>query len=430
MVEESSFGFDEFSVEMADFELKRVKEFDRVWKIGYGGSITSSMVMYNNVIYFGCADYYVYAINPKNGGLVWRFRTEGCIAEGSLIIHDGVVYVGSFDQNLYALRADTGELKWKFRTRDQVACTPHVDEGILYFGSRDQNIYALDARTGELVWKYRTFGCIISEPVIVGNKLLMGSYDHNLYCLDKRTGELKWKFRTQGEVHNANAFAVRDGVIYFSSFDNFLRALEIETGKLLWKLRIGQYGSCVAPVIHRDVIYQSCRDGILYAVSLDGELLWKYVTKENVGIPNIQGDRIYLGSCDFNIHCIDLQGHGLWHYKTNGYIWWKSVMLGRRLIFGSWDCFVYCIDIETRQAVWRFRTSGGPSPVPPANEAFELVLKIPKRTIEEERKKTYELNVEEEEAGTSAYKSRITYQVSTQYREKGKYQIDSDEEAF
>jgi hypothetical protein len=31
---------------------------------------------------------------------------------------------------------------------------------------------------------------------------------------------------------------------------------------------------------------------------------------------------------------------------------------------------------------------------------------------------------------TSAYKSRIKYQVSTQYSEKGKYQIDSDEEAF
>ena len=38
--------------------------------------------------------------------------------------------------------------------------------------------------------------------------------------------------------------------------------------------------------------------------------------------------------------------------------------------------------------------------------------------------------MEDEADGTSAYKSRVTYQVSTQYQAKGKYQIDSDEEAF
>ena len=430
-MEETQFSFDDHSVEMGDFEITRVKEFERVWKIGYGGSISTSLIPYKGLLYFGCADFFVYAINPNDGTLVWKFKTEGSIAEGSPLLQEGVLYVGSLDQNLYALRADNGKLLWKFHTRDMVACTPLIDEGILYFGSKDQNIYALDASNGELIWKHRTFGGIISEPVTSGDKLFMGSYDKNLYCLNKRTGQLIWKFRTQGEVHNANALPIRDGVIYFSSFDNFLRALDVETGRLIWQLKIGQYGACTAPVIHRDVLYQAGRDGILYAVSLEGKLIWKYVTKDNVGVPNIVGDRIYLGSCDYSIHCIDLQGRKLWNFKTEGYVWWRSALIGKRLLFGSWDCHVYCIDIDERQPIWKFKTSGGPSPIPPANEAFELVLKIPKRTREEEKKKTYDLDmVGEEEQSTSAYKSRITYQVSTQYSEKGKYQIDSDEEAF
>ncbi len=32
--------------------------------------------------------------------------------------------------------------------------------------------------------------------------------------------------------------------------------------------------------------------------------------------------------------------------------------------------------------------------------------------------------------GTSAHKSKITYQVSTQYASKGKYHVDSDEDAL
>lgn len=36
----------------------------------------------------------------------------------------------------------------------------------------------------------------------------------------------------------------------------------------------------------------------------------------------------------------------------------------------------------------------------------------------------------EDELNTSTYKSEITYHMGTAYREKGKYQIDSDEEEF
>jgi hypothetical protein len=69
--------------------------------------------------------------------------------------------------------------------------------------------------------------------------------------------------------------------------------------------------------------------------------------------------------------------------------------------------------------------------VPPPYEAFELRMKIPKGESGGDDRKQYDVNISEEgeEAG-SFYKSRITYQVSTQYRQKGKYQVDSSEEGF
>jgi hypothetical protein len=92
---------------------------------------------------------------------------------------------------------------------------------------------------------------------------------------------------------------------------------------------------------------------------------------------------------------------------------------------------MYVVDTSTHELVWKFRTEGSPSILPPPYESFEIEMKIPKSEVEEEVvKKTYDLNLGEEEDGTSAYKSRITYQISTQYSAKGKYQIDSDEEAF
>ena len=61
----------------------------------------------------------------------------------------------------------------------------------------------------------------------------------------------------------------------------------------------------------------------------------------------------------------------------------------------------------------------------------KVKMKVPAREIEEEEKKAYEFGFgPEDEKNTSTYKSRITYQISTQYASKGKYQVDSDEEEF
>jgi hypothetical protein len=58
-------------------------------------------------------------------------------------------------------------------------------------------------------------------------------------------------------------------------------------------------------------------------------------------------------------------------------------------------------------------------------------MKVSAHEVEEEKKKAYEFGFGDEEGGnTGAYKSRITYQVSTQYASKGKYQVDSQEEEF
>jgi outer membrane protein assembly factor BamB len=302
------------------------------------------------------------------------------------------------------------------------------ETGLLYFGSKDMNVYALDSRTGELAWKFKTFDEIISEPVIWKNKLVIGSYDHNLYCLDKGTGRLQWKFATQAEIHNSNAFAMKDGVVYFSCFDDFLRAVDIETGRLLWKARLGQYGCCAAPVIHGEMVLATSRNGIMYAFGTDGKPLWKYATTDNAGIPKVHDGRIYVGSCDYSVYCIGLDGKGLWKFKTNGYVWWEPAVCGDNLIFGSWDCFVYCISLSTRKLLWKFRTSGSPSYIPPANEAFEMELKIPESQAEEQSGKTYQLDFTEDgEKHGAFYKSRITYQVSTHYREKGKYQTVEDD---
>jgi outer membrane protein assembly factor BamB len=431
-MEEAQRSFDDFSLELQDVQVRKVGKFDRLWRVGYGGSVDQALLLHKGLLYFGCFDHHVRAISAADGSLIWKFRAQRPIGESSPVLYKDTIYIGSYDYNMYALNVHTGEMRWKFKTQGEIGLNATVHNGIVYFGSRDKNVYALDADDGKLIWKYRTYDEIDSTPAVHEGKVFIGSFDHNLYCLDAMTGRLVWKFPTQQEIYNANPFTIHKGIIYFGSFDNYLRAVRIEDAKEMWRLPLGIYGTAASPVLHNGVLYQEIRDGSLIALTLDGRELWRFKTNKVIALPLIHENRIYIGSEDQNMYCLRLQdGKVVWKFPAQGGVWWCPAVWKNLVCFSSWDCHVYAADKNTGEEIWRFNTGSQPSYLPPMTEGYEAVLNIPKREIREEaKKKAYDLHLAEEEASSSAYKSRITYQVSTQYASKGKYQVDSDEEAF
>ncbi len=433
MEESEGFGFDEFSLEMEDFEYKQVKKFDRVFELGEGGSFCQKPCIYEGRVYVACLDRNVYCIDARTGELFWKFQAEGGFAPASPVAHQGTIYIGGYDFNFYALDARTGKLLWKFRTQGKICGNALVHENRVYFGSADYNLYCLDKDTGKLVWKFRTYAEVPSHPTVHKGMVLFGSYDRFLYCLDKNTGRLLWKLETQGDVYNEDPLLIHDDIVYFPSFDNMLRAADVNTGKLLWKFRTGTYGGMHSgPRMKDNVLYQVNREGVLHALTLEGKGLWQFRINNAMAIPYVHDDRVYVGTEDQNLYCISIDGKVLWKFKTQGAVWWRSVIWENKLYFTSADCHLYCVDARTHRLVWKFRGQGAPSHFPPPFESYELKVSKSAEDAgvkEGEERKSYELGALEEE-GTSEYKTRITYQVSTQYASKGKYQVDSDEEEF
>jgi outer membrane protein assembly factor BamB len=421
--------FDEFSVEMEDFEVRQVKKFDRTFNIKTGGSFSQKPLVHDGLVYVGCMDQHLYAVDAKTGEVKWRFKMEGGVYVSSPVISDGIIYVGSYDHNLYAVDARSGKPVWKFQTRDKVLSSAFVHGDRVYFGSNDYNLYCLDKRTGELVWKFKTQGEVVSTSVVHKGMVFFGSYDHLLYCLDAESGRLVWKFETQGDIFNTTPFLINEDIIYFDSFDNYMRAVDINTGQLVWKFLTGRYGMQDGPIMHNGILYQTNREGVLYALTLSGKIIWEFRINDIIARPIIHGNRIYLGTGDYNLYCLDLRtGRVLWKFPTQGELWWKPAVWDDRIYFTSMDCFLYCLDLSTHKVIWKLRGQGETSPMTSPFDSFELVVK--KRTEEsgmeeKEGRKRYNIDAFEEQRG-SFYKSRITYQMSTQYREKGKYQTDEE----
>ena len=432
-MEEHGFAFEDFSTEIGEIEIKKVRQFDRMWTTGPGGSLGQKLLVHKDRVYFGSSNKNVYAIDARTGAEIWKYRTDGFVLLSSPVEWNGRIYVGSYDRNLYCLEAETGRLVWKYQTQGELACLPFISKGVVFFGSRDENLYAVNADDGSLKWKFKTMDQIVAATCVHDGKVFVGSFDRNMYCIDEESGRLMWKHETQGEIFNANPPAVKDGIVYFGSFDSILRAVDISTGRLVWKRQLGQYGLDECPVLHGDRMYIGTRDGYMACLTMEGKPVWKFrvSAESDITCATIYKERLYAGSGDFNMYCISPEGRMLWKFHTRGAVWFLPAAFENRIYFPSWDCFLYCVDADTGKLIFKFRSAGSPSRLAPAHEIFEVSYKIPESDFDEDRKKTYDLTFErEDELNTSTYKSEITYQMGTAYIKKGKYQVDEKTEGL
>lgn len=86
--------FDDFSIEMSDARVKKVKIFDRMWRVEEGGSVSTGVILHNGMLFFGSTNRNIYSINPENGEIIWKYKTGGIIAGGFPVINEGIHYLG------------------------------------------------------------------------------------------------------------------------------------------------------------------------------------------------------------------------------------------------------------------------------------------------------------------------------------------------
>ena len=109
--------------------LKTKSYWDR---IGIGGSITATPVVYNETIYFGACDKIFYAVNLE-GKELQRFKTNGKIQSYPAVFNDKVCF-GSSDGNIYIVNAKTGKLLWKVELNEPVTASPVFYKNNIYVG--------------------------------------------------------------------------------------------------------------------------------------------------------------------------------------------------------------------------------------------------------------------------------------------------------
>jgi outer membrane protein assembly factor BamB len=130
---------------------------------------------------------------------------------------------------------------------------------------------------------------------------------------------------------------------------------------------------------------------------------------------------LYFGSEDGNLYALSLEGEELWRFRTEGGIFCpEPPCFEGKIYFGSYDCHLYAVDAKTGKEVWKFATSTlVKSTFPPFQEGFEI--KVKKSFIEEGKKEEkYRVDIREEEF-KSEYSVKSEYAIKSEYAGREEY---------
>lgn len=209
------------------------------WYFSAANKIYSSPAVSGNMVYFGCDDGKVYALdtsNPAGFVLIWRFQTAGQV-RSSPCVADGKLFIGSYntDHSVFALNATTtasnGQLIWKY-TLDYGAAvdsTPAYYNGVVYFTHYEGKVYAVNANASPGNYTENQPGCKLYSqtiggynvgyysPAVADDRVVATDGSNTVYCLNRTNLQVIWSSRFANAPQDP---IVADGNVFVNDYYN------------------------------------------------------------------------------------------------------------------------------------------------------------------------------------------------------------------
>lgn len=294
----------------------------RLWRFEARGRISATPCVADGKVFIGQNGRYMeyYAIDQKNGKLVWQIDDFGWATVGSTAYHNGRIFVGTESGWFYSIDAGNGKIHWKHKSRiphQGFQPPPATDDTRVYTGSHDGRYYALNQTDGSEVWSVDTSakpdtlsgGNPDSAGIVLWKDLIYVQKQGScIAALKRETGEEVWEWRQPANYLQNGAVAAFDDKVFGSvvrdvtSIPYFARIHAFDDadkgGKELWSYaEAGGGGGLTAPVVTKGkLIFGSSAGVFMTCVNPNtGQLMWRcYVGGPmEEGVPALYGNRVF-----------------------------------------------------------------------------------------------------------------------------------------
>jgi outer membrane protein assembly factor BamB len=190
---------------------------------GYGAPL-----VLGGKVYSGFSDGYLACLSAATGEVVWARSLGGEAArfvdvDATPMYYGGNLYVASYTGGVFALDPKDGSVRWRYDVEG--AGSVRGGDGRVYFSAAKSGLHCLDIG-GHLLWRQSlSEGGELSAPLVVGGYVLVSSAQGGTYVADGASGKLYQYF---GPGHGVTAEPVSDGrQVYLLSNGGYFYALRI-----------------------------------------------------------------------------------------------------------------------------------------------------------------------------------------------------------
>ncbi len=293
---------------------------------------------------------------PDKLEVLWKFKTEDAF-ENAVAVGKGVVYAGCMDEHLYALDLKTGKERWKYKGGPFKA-PPSLKGGEVFAGDLDGVLHRIDAAgKGKKLFEA---GSEMGGVNFHGELLLAPSHDEHLYAVTK-DGKEKWKFKTQGPIYGS--VSVSQGKTFLVGCDSKLHVIDVATGKEDREVDLeSQTGGTAA--VDGDLLYVGTMGNVVKAIDWKkGAVVWTYkpgrMAQAFFSSPALTKDFVVIGSRDRRVHCINRKtGEQAWTFLTGNHVDSSPVVVGDKVVAASLDGFLYVLDLKSGKELQKVELDG------------------------------------------------------------------------
>ncbi len=288
---------------------------------GAGGGVSFS----DGILYAGTGFGEILAINPSDGGIIWRRTFEAPFHSAPTVVGGLLVAVSRADA-AYGIDTDDGSLEWVQRGFSAPyggyngGASPAVANGQIVLPFTSGDVMVVRANNGQPKWREALdrahpssalgyFGDISGDPVIDGNRVYVSNISGETLQLNLSTGAKNWSIAT-GAVDPVWSVG---GSIFLVSGRAQLMRVNASNGQLIWSQQLLRFENPekrkgvirhYGPVLAGGLMWVASRDGALRGFSLEsGEVVVNANVPDGAAAaPIVVGGIMYILSLKGDLH--------------------------------------------------------------------------------------------------------------------------------
>ncbi len=185
----------------------------------------------------------------------------------------------------------------------------------------------------------------------------------HVYAVQVSNGMERWRFPEKPDAKKtffAAPTLTADGQLIVGGYDRILYSLSPSNGSVNWTFEDSKDHWIGSAVAGDDMIFAPSADYNLYALNMQGKLVWKFTAEQALwGQPVIDGTNVYFGSMDHKVYALNMAtGKLVWSSELNGSIL-GAISLGPDgvLYAGTLGDSVFALDTSSGKTIWKYAAS-------------------------------------------------------------------------